>query len=296
MTNYSRSAYGSNPNAGKERNNAQQRGWGPGWPNCQSSKWVKVTNGDHSVVVRREIATLVATLLKITALMSYDINPRGQVNQTWGAACRAIRGTNTASNHSWALAVDINSLSNPMSTTFKSNIPPAVVHAWEVCGWYWGGRYTKRFDTMHFEFVGTPAQVALYTAKAVAILANLTKTPTKPPAQNPTTGATIHKSRIQNMAKGFRPAAGDPAIQEVIIFLEWCERLTAAGGPAILYEGGSESWQRAIRQGAYDAAGRLLTAAIRNLQERYSPKAGPVDGIFGAKTAAIMAGDGYNIK
>jgi hypothetical protein len=179
MTNYTRAAYGPNPNAGKDRNNAQSRGWGTGWPKCQSSKMVKVTHEDQSVNVRREIAELVATLLMVTDKLGYDVNPAGQVNQTWGFACRAIRGSSTASNHSWGLAVDINSLANPMQSTFRSNIPPAVVHAWEVCGFYWGGRYANRPDSMHFEYIGKPSDVAADLAQAKAMLA------VKPPSTLP---------------------------------------------------------------------------------------------------------------
>jgi hypothetical protein len=185
MTTYSRSAYGTNPNAGKSPNGAQSRGWGQGWPNCQTSKIVKVTNGDHSVNVRREISELILTLFKITAKLGYDINPPNQVNQTWGFACRAIANTHTPSNHSWGLAVDINSMTNPYSFTFKSDILPAAVHAWEVCGFYWGGRYTKKFDAMHFEYIGTPSDVAGHLAKAKLILASLMK-PVEPPASNNT--------------------------------------------------------------------------------------------------------------
>lgn len=180
MTNYTINAYGPNPNAGRTRNNAAERGWGPGWPNCQTSKMVRVTNDDHTVYVRREVAELNLILFLITEKLGYDINPPGEVNQTWGFACRAIRGTQTASNHSWGLADDVNSLHNPMAYTFKSDIPPRVVNAWEICGWYWGGRYPNRPDAMHFEYIGRPQDVAADLAKAKEILANLNKPIPKP--------------------------------------------------------------------------------------------------------------------
>ncbi|WP_165952708.1 M15 family metallopeptidase [Kribbella albertanoniae] len=118
------------------------------------------------VRVRREIAALVQTLLQVTEKLGYDV----KVGQTWGFANRPIRGTKTPSNHSWGLAVDINSLSNPMGSTFKTDLPPRVVSAWESCGFYWGGRYENRPDAMHFEYIGRPADVAAHLAKAKALL------------------------------------------------------------------------------------------------------------------------------
>ena len=293
MKTYALSAYGKNPNAGKSPNGASGRGWGQGWPNCQTSKMVKVVSDvGHSVNVRREIGQLVATLFKITVLRGYDPNPTTLL-QTWGFACRAIANTRTASNHSWGLAVDIRATENPYSTTFRSTIPPQVVSDWEKCGFYWGGRYTTKKDTMHFEFIGTPAQVAENLAKALSILASLTggggNTP-NPPAKP---GQVLTMSRIQNMAKGFAAQPTDPAIAEVTALLDWCERLTRQGGFGILHPtDGTETWQRAIRQKAYASAGHYLTSVIINLQKRYHLTA---DGVFGPKTAAIAAKDGFVI-
>jgi len=165
MTAYSRTSYGANPLAGASRNNAAARGWGPGWPNAQESKMITVTGGGVKVRVRREIAQLVETLLNLTD-KTYNLKP----GACWGFANRPIRGTQTASNHSWGLAVDLNAEDNPMGSTFRSNIPPAVVKAWESCHFYWGGRYTSRPDSMHFEYVGRPADVAADLKRAKALL------------------------------------------------------------------------------------------------------------------------------
>lgn len=97
----------------------------------------------------------------------------------------------------------------------------------------------------------------------------------------------IHPSRIRNMANGFKPAPGDPAIKEVEALLDWFEDLTVSGGAPILFRGGLAQWQRAIRQGNYVGAGKLLKAAIVNYQKRY--KLVP-DGVFGPKSAAIAGG------
>jgi hypothetical protein len=129
------------------------------------------------VSVRREIAALVTTLLQVTEKLGYNVLP----GQTWGFANRPIRGTQTASNHSWGLAVDINSLANPMGSTLKTDLPPAVVRAWESCGFYWGGRYENRPDAMHFEYIGRPADVAAHLAKARQLLTGSTTGTVAPP-------------------------------------------------------------------------------------------------------------------
>jgi len=155
------SDYPARPN-GIERNRAEAHGWGPGWPRCQKTKMAAVTKAGVTVYVHKEIAALVATLLEATERQGYDVKP----GQTWGFACRAIRGTDKPSNHSWGLAVDINSLTNPMSTTFASDIPPAIVAMWWAAGCFWGGWATKRPDTMHFEYVYRPSDVDRHLAIA----------------------------------------------------------------------------------------------------------------------------------
>jgi hypothetical protein len=197
MTNYPIGAYGPNPNAGKSPNGASGRGWGEGWPNCQTSKMVKVVSDEgHTVNVRREIGTLVATLFQIQNIRGYDPNP-GTLLQTWGFACRAIANTKRASNHSWGLAIDNRATENPYSTTFSSTIPPKVVNDWEVCGFYWGGRYTVKKDTMHFEYIGRPADVAGHLTKARAILKSLMPptSPSTPPEGKPVTDYTPEQLR-----------------------------------------------------------------------------------------------------
>lgn len=296
MTAYTRNDYGPNPLAGKDRNNAKARGWGEGWPHCQTSKWVKVTYEDQAVIVRREVAPLVQVLLEITDRLGYDVNPAGQVNQTWGAACRAIRGTSTASNHSWALAVDLNSLANPMQSTFKSNIPPAVVHAWELCRWYWGGRYSNRPDAMHFEYIGTPAQVAGDLARARAFLAQLVK-PKPPTGSNPTTPGqdiTVHAWSIRNAA-GLEQAKvpvmrpSDEAYGDARQFLAWASHPKIAA----ITDRQEQGWVDAmIRDHRYEYARDIFINCVRDVQRKFGLVP---DGVFGPKTGAVMARSGYKI-
>lgn len=155
-TTYSRDDYGPNPHS----SNATDPSWGPAeYPNCPSDT-SKVNYSDlDAVAVRDDLVPLVRALLEKTEEMGYDV--RGEA--TWGYDCRPIRGSNKPSNHSRGLAVDLNSDKNPMSYEFSSDIPPEVVHMWESAGFYWGGRYSSRFDTMHFEYIGSVSEVAGYT-------------------------------------------------------------------------------------------------------------------------------------
>lgn len=139
------------------------RGWGPGWPHCQYSKWVTLVRSDGvRLSVHREIKVLVAFLCDETERLGYNLVP----GWCWGSACRAIRGSSRASNHSWGLALDLNAPENPMGPrNGKIRKHPKVITVWERYGFRWGGRYQGRADDMHFEFMGTPADAKELTAK-----------------------------------------------------------------------------------------------------------------------------------
>lgn len=145
---------------------ASSRGWGSGWPHCQSNKWVTITRRDgQRLTVHREIALLVVLLCDETERLGYDLIP----GWNWGAACRAIRGSSTASNHSWALALDLNAPENPMGPrNGKIRRHPKVIALWKRFGFGWGGDYSGRADDMHMEFLGTPADAKRYTELAAA--------------------------------------------------------------------------------------------------------------------------------
>lgn len=173
---------------------AASRGWGPGWPNCQYSKWVTITlsNGQR-LSVRGEISFLVKGLCEETMRRGY-----GLVNGwCWGSACRAIRGTSTASNHSWGLAVDLNAPNNPMSSKLITDMPRWMVDLWERYGFRWGGRYRTRPDAMHYEYMGTPADAKRHTDQFFADLAKPSPTPTPPPEEDDDMQQLIIKGRTE---------------------------------------------------------------------------------------------------
>lgn len=152
------------PPPGVDSNGSAARGWGNGWPVCQSlqQRWIYLSNG-VGLQLRREVSEMARLLLNETLRRGYQIRD----DDSAGFVCRAITGTLIPSNHSWGLAVDINWRDNPMGT-HTTDIPVWMVNLMWKYRWYWGGWY-EHPDPMHFEYVGTPAQARIHTA-AVKVL------------------------------------------------------------------------------------------------------------------------------
>jgi D-alanyl-D-alanine carboxypeptidase len=173
---------------------ADERGWGSGWPNCDSSKWVELEilspagrvvrfpahqirskNGevafeeevDFAGSVREEIRELASLLLQASERRGF-INL--QPGWCWGGACRAIKRsdgtlTDTPSNHSWGLAVDINAPENPFGGS-SHTIDRPMANLWNEYGFRWGGDYSTTKDWMHMEFMGSREEAKEMTEKA----------------------------------------------------------------------------------------------------------------------------------
>jgi hypothetical protein len=137
--------------------------WGPGWPNCQVGKinrnfsvdtrWgiVKFPGG-----VREELCELIERLVKETSNRGYRFGIPGNASYgCWGYLCRAIRGRDVPSEHSWGNCVDINAPKNPMGATLITDMPSWMPDLWNAYGFRWGGDYRTRPDAMHYEFMGT---------------------------------------------------------------------------------------------------------------------------------------------
>jgi len=185
---------------GVEVNNASARGWGSGWPACQTSKQLtfSLANGVR-LTMRREVAELTRLLLNECVRRGYPIYG----NQTGGFNCRAIAGTTIPSNHSWGLAVDVNWNQNPMSNPMRTNIPPWMVSLMWAYGFFWGGWYSGAKDPMHFEFIKTPSAAGTLTT---ALKRALAPKPTRPPlGPQPVSGDDVFNPF-------FVQAPGDPAI------------------------------------------------------------------------------------
>ncbi len=143
------------------------------------------------------VREIVARGYRITEVGSYVFRCTSNSRKTCEGLTRR-----SLSNHSWGLAVDMNTAANPeltyrgvdgrsaCATPMQSDIPKWVVEVAEKWGLYWGGygwgggcsspaqqRSSVLRDTMHFEFRGTPEQ-----ARAIAAF-NLTGVPAGPPTR-----------------------------------------------------------------------------------------------------------------
>lgn len=279
MTSYPRSAYKNPWPAGTNRNNAQERGWGPGWPNCQPGKMKTITvkEDDGTVIlrvtVRAEVAPMVMNLLEATDKL-YNIKPAS----TGAYNCRAIRGTNSPSNHSWGLAIDINWNDNPMSTTFHSEIPPSVVAMWSDCGWYWGGFYSRRYDTMHFEYIGKPSDVASDTAQAVKYNKGATKptTPTSPGTSNTvvTVAALVKAANIDPKSITGKPPVGTKdmvdLVEEALVKEGFLAKEFADGLFGYKTVAAYKKWQQKLGYTGSDADGIPGYTSLKKLGDKYN--------------------------
>lgn len=151
----------------------KQKGWGSGWPAERSADMRKVVaeKSRARVNVHYRIARLVDLLLEETERRGYVIHKE----QVGGYANRPIRKSDPPrpSNHSWGLALDINSLINEFRTDGKlvTNIPGWMPKLWNRYGFAWGGAYKhNRKDPMHFEFMGSPADADDLTQAAIRAL------------------------------------------------------------------------------------------------------------------------------
>lgn len=152
---------------------AAQKGWGAGWPSCSGAKaaGTAVVTASRSKVrlsVHKRVARLVQLVIDETERRGYLLRD----GQCGGYNCRAISGTSTASNHSWGLAADINWQANPYVGPRRTDMPGWMPLLWNRYGFAWGGNYTgSKQDSMHYEFMGSPADADAMTALALAELA-----------------------------------------------------------------------------------------------------------------------------
>jgi hypothetical protein len=223
----SRAAYGPNPNAGVNVN--ADNGWGPyKWPggvpgSLLGTVTYQQANGAKQLVrvtVRRELVGLFTLAFALADRKhGYQVwaERGGQPWGPWSYENRPISGTSTASNHSRGRAIDVNAPLNPQSYTFQSDMPPAMVADWERIGLCWGGRYEGgvKFDTMHFEYGYSPADVARHTALAQQLLGDDPGRPNQPEDDMPYSEADL-KRIIGEVVDSKINAIGDRVWRQVI--------------------------------------------------------------------------------
>ncbi len=147
---------------------AQDRGWGdPDSTGFRAKNIVKIVAGGVELNIHKAVAHLFQGFCNELHARGYVLN----VNKDdWGYINRDIRGRpGVKSNHSWGLAIDLNSSTNPMTSDGHviSDMPEWVGEVAAKYGLFWGRNYSgQRKDPMHFEFLGTPADVAKYPTSA----------------------------------------------------------------------------------------------------------------------------------
>lgn len=213
--------------------NAQTRGWGhPDDAGYRQRNIVTITVQGVKLHVHRAVAHLFSGFLNELCQTGYRLDVDAD---DWGYNNRDIRGRpGVKSNHAWGLAIDINALKNPMTEAHPghagqpghdhrgvhTDMPPQTGALASKWGLRWGANYTgSRKDAMHFQFEGTPADVAKYPdARA---------TPQKPPEPLPpedddmatdTKLATVedgpHKGRTYLLREHRRHLQNDASIAE----------------------------------------------------------------------------------
>ena len=120
----------------------RQSAGGDGWPAIRSDEMVDLVVGGISFPggVHRDVAGLMEALLAASIDQGWLTLKDGWC---WGYANRPIKTptggfTDTASNHSWGLAIDINAPENPFGGVSHA-IPEEMGSFWESWGFRWAG-------------------------------------------------------------------------------------------------------------------------------------------------------------
>lgn len=220
--------------------------WGPGWPNCQTSKIKVLVRSDGvRLPVREEILPLIRFLCDETERRGYNLVP----GWCWGFACREIRGSRPKkpSNHSQGIAVDLNAPTNPMGSRLITDMPKWMVQLWEAHGFRWGGSYRTRPDAMHMEFmlsVESCLQIIARLNKGVAPVNFVSQLPIRlhkgtkaDPFQNGSAVAEYQKN-INEWIDKFHPVQAPTHLKADGVY----------GGISAMYTVAFKTWMRKFQQ------------------------------------------------
>lgn len=123
--------------------------------------------GAGAIYVRSSIVTAVKALDKVLTAYNYAT----RANDTGAYNCRLNTSGTSYSLHAYGIAVDINWLSNPYSSTLRTDMfrygdgrmPYRICDIKTNNGkqvWNWGGFWFGNKDAMHYEIVCSPADIA----------------------------------------------------------------------------------------------------------------------------------------
>jgi hypothetical protein len=153
-----------------------QNGWNAGTPGAIGGldtrpvpgTTVKLPQG----VRKGDVATV---LLYVAAQFHRTVEPL-RAGWCWGYHYKTIEGSRALSNHSSGTAIDLNAPRHPIgrANTFTVKQRTAIRVILRYCDGVvrWGGDYTGRKDDMHFEIVGSAADVARVARKIRGITAS----------------------------------------------------------------------------------------------------------------------------
>lgn len=143
-------------------------------PACGASRGTRITlHGGAVITVDKRIAPAVIAMNAIFVKWGYKATP-----PDCGAfVCRRITGGTGYSLHAYLIAIDINWQANPYSAANRTitDMPRGMVD--EICAlrtnsgapvWGWGGFYRSIKDTMHYEIVCTPEDLATGIAGGIS--------------------------------------------------------------------------------------------------------------------------------
>lgn len=140
-----------------------------GWPGACAGSYVTVRINDAGarVTVDAAIGELVGLIMRANERDGYHYRPA----DTGAYNCRKIAG-NGWSMHAYGLAIDQNWTTNPMVRPLRTDMPEWLIRRWNRYGFAWGGHYVPPTanDSMHEEWMGTPAQAGQAVALARAEL------------------------------------------------------------------------------------------------------------------------------
>lgn len=163
---------------------ANLRGWGPGWPaNRRPDMSLVEAASGAKWLVHEEIAPIVQFVVDRVESLGYlfDHGP-DDVDDDWGYANRAIRGTSKPSNHSWGLAIDFDAQEYPQHSTRRA--PQWIYDLFYEYGFEIGADWGRAYvDPMHVEFRGSITEARFTVAMLAAV--SLQPPPYIPPVVAP---------------------------------------------------------------------------------------------------------------
>jgi hypothetical protein len=140
-----------------------------GWPVATSGRIATYTVPDTTVRLSMRTGDVATVLLYCAQRFHHEVEALHK-GWCWGYAARKVRGSSSVvSNHASGTALDFNAPRHPLGVngTYSSRQVAAIHKIIHDCGGVvrWGGDYSSRKDSMHFEINAGSARVAALAVK-----------------------------------------------------------------------------------------------------------------------------------